>query len=148
VNLFWNCPHPWYEAWVTWRAMPKSKTGLVTVVVNSPAHSSLADAKGEHHTGELLNTPIRPASVAASASMQPYELDPPQPRGDFGMWIVSQTYHQSWTPAPPSQPSPTGDWRPPTLGVPIRSLGEVVTVAVAETEGGVLPAGRPFTGTP
>ena len=148
IGLWWNCPHPWYEAWVTWRGAPKSKAGQVTVIINSPAHAALPDAKGEHHNGELLNTPIRPAAVASSASMRPYEVNPSQSRGTFGCWVVSQTYHQSWKPPPTSAPSPPGDWRPPTLGAPIRSLGEVVTVAIAEIEGGVLPEGRPYTVTP
>jgi hypothetical protein len=114
------------------------------VTINSPAHSAVDDAKGEHHTGEPLNTPIRPASSVTSAAMRPYEVNPTETKGTHGMWVVSQTYHQSWTPPATSQPSPVGDWRPPTLGVPIRSLGEVVTVAIAEIEGGVLPDGRPY----
>lgn len=144
VDLFWSCPHPWYEAWVSWRAQPQAKTGQVTVILNSPAHQALADSKGEHHSGELLNSPIRPPSTASSRAMRPYEVDPDEATGRQGLWVVSQTYHQSWTPTPGSYPTPPGEWRPPTLGAPIRSLGPVVTVAIAEIEGGVLPDGRPY----
>jgi len=142
IVLLWNCPHPWYEGWVSWRRQERS--GQVMVQFNTPAHGAPVDAAGGAlHNGELFNSPIRPPGTDPS-KLAPYEIDPDEATGTNGLWLVSQTYHLEWTPPTSTAPSPAGTWRPPTLGRPVRSVGEVVTVAIAEIDGGVLPDGRTF----
>lgn len=144
ISLFWNCPHPWYEGWVGWKRHDDTpRGGQVTVVINTPAHRPPPEEGEEHHNGELFNSPLRPPPIDPKKH-QPYEIDPEIDRGDNGLWLVSQVYHQEYTPPVPTNVGAPNTWRPPTLGKPIRSLGEVLTVAIAEVDGGVLPAGRPF----
>jgi hypothetical protein len=144
ISMFWNCPHPWYEGWVSWhRRSGSRRSGQVTMVVNTPAHIPPSTEPG-HHNGELFNSPLRPAGDPPD-KIQPYEVEPTEATGDNGLWLVSQVYHQEWSPAPTSSaPSPPGTFRPPVLGRPVQSLGRVITVAIAERDGGVLPDGRPY----
>lgn len=147
ISMFWNCPHPWYEGWVSWKRHGRgTREGHVTMLVNTPAHGPLSGAGEGHHNGELFNSPLRPAG-AKPAAIKPYEVDPKTANAENGMWLVSQVYHQEYTPVS-SAGSPPGQWRPPTLGRPIHSLGEVITVAIAEIDGGVLPDGRDYVAGP
>lgn len=153
IALFWNCPHPWYEGWVTWQRWDRTPHGgHVTVVINTPAHRPAPPEGAESRskdrdTGELWNSPVKPA-VDPKADA-PYEVDPAEAKGDNGMWVVGQVLNQEWVPdASAAKTSPPGSWRPPVLGNPIHSVGEVVTVAIAERDGGVLPGGRPYVPQP
>ena len=37
IELFWKCPNPWFEGWVTWRHEPSQPaSGQVTVILATP----------------------------------------------------------------------------------------------------------------
>jgi len=72
-----------------------------------------------------------------------YAVNPTQPAGAEGLWVVSQAAHVLL----PTRhgPSPAGTWTPPTLGQPVLSAGPVVCVSPAVGDGGVAPDGIPCT---
>lgn len=127
IELFWRCPVPWFEGWVTWRRAPSSAAGgQVTVIVSTPGHGH-----------PLVNTPLRKASPPPAG----YQQDPTSAPGSQGMWVVSQSYHRP-RPAVLSAESGLGEWTFPTVGLAFTSEGDVVVVAPPEHEGGVLDPPR------
>lgn len=147
-SIYWNCPHPWYEGWVMWKRFNNSaRGGHITVIINTPAHRPRLDERASDseriHTGELSNTPYKLGPNPER--LRPYEKNPTKAEGAHGMWVVSHELNQEWTPNPgDAKTSPQNGWRPPTLGKPYRSVGNIVTVSIAEADGGVLPEGRPW----
>ncbi|MGH9275340.1 MAG: hypothetical protein ACRDZU_11900 [Acidimicrobiales bacterium] len=122
LELFWRCPIPWFEGWVTWRKHGKGRRdGQVTVVVSTPSHGH-----------PVKNTPVRTGELAAGG----YALNPVTAPGDQGMWVVSQTYHRPW-PKTVTEESGLGEWTFPTKGLAYVSEGAVVVVAPPEREGGI-----------
>ncbi len=129
VDLFWKCPQPWFEGWVTWHQHgPGMHDGQVTVLASTPGHGH-----------PLKNTPLRQNEPASGG----YRLNPVAPEGPQGMWVVSQQYHKP-RPVVTTEESGLGEWSFLTLGLGFESRGEVVVVAPPEDEGGILPNPRPF----
>lgn len=129
IELFWRCPIPWFEGWVTWRTSRAGPTGgQVTVLLSTPSHGH-----------PLKNTPLR-SKVPPDPD---YAEDPPTAAGPQGSWVVSQRYHRPRVTVL-SLPSPQGTWTFPTLGLAYRSEGAPVTVSPAEWEGGVLNPPTPW----
>ena len=129
IELFWRCPIPWFEGWVTWRARGNApKGGQVTVLLSTPSHGH-----------PLKNTPLR-SNIPADPD---YVEDPPAAAGTQGSWVVSQRYHRPRITVL-SLPAPQGDWTFPTLGLAYSSEGAPVTVSPAEWEGGVLNPPTPW----
>ncbi|MBV8950424.1 MAG: hypothetical protein JOZ99_06085 [Actinobacteria bacterium] len=131
IEVFWRCPAPWFEGWVTWRKEIDG-SGRVTVHLHTPSHEY----------GALLMSPIR----QPPASTRPmYELNPQTSDGARGMWVIAQEQqvkHRTWRNA--NAPGRSGHWYFPRFGAMIESRGAVVTVQTSEADGGVLPTGRPY----
>jgi hypothetical protein len=129
LDMFWRCPQPWFEGWVTWREHGKGpREGQVTVLVSSPGHGY-----------PLRTTPVRnPAETGPE-----YELGPTTASGTQGVWCISQRHHRRWVPDS-TKPSRRGKWDLPVLHH--ESRHDVVVVSLAEHEGGVRPDGRPYDG--
>ncbi len=133
LEVFWRCPLPWFETWVTWRQHGDARRqGQVTVVVSTPSHGHV-----------VKNSPVRPGEGPQGG----YQLDPPKTEGTQGMWVVSQTYHRPW-PKIVSEESGLGEWKFPTQGLGYVSEGNVVVVSPAEKEGGVLNPPRAWKPRP
>ena len=127
IELFWRCPIPWFEGWVTWRVKGTPSTdGQVTVLLSTPSHGH-----------PLKNTPLRTNVVPD------YAEDPPSAVGSQGSWVVSQRYHRPRK-VVMSLPSPQGTGTFPTVGLAYNSEGTPVTVSPAEWEGGVLNPPTPW----
>ncbi|MGQ0431539.1 MAG: hypothetical protein ACT452_03925 [Microthrixaceae bacterium] len=123
VEIFWRCPIPWFEGWVTWRRHGTGAgDGQVTLLISTPGHGH-----------PLRNTPLRQNEPAGSG----YARDASRAEGPQGMWVVSQSYHRPW-PSSTTAESGLGEWRFPTQGLAYESQGPVVVVAPPEREGGVL----------
>jgi hypothetical protein len=107
IELFWKCPTPWFETWVSTRKVPNSSTGLVTVTFLSPSHngaivadsplavSAVASPQGGGHPVpsweddyEWLGHP-HPVQVAPSRP----RVVPPTARR-FATWVVSHKRHR------------------------------------------------------
>jgi hypothetical protein len=135
ISVLWKCPCPWYEGWIEFKRYPGGgpNDGHVTVVLSTPAHGV-----------KLFDSPVQPGAV----------VNPVEPAGKEGLWVVSQAVHlmvQNPPRVPEPQPalpdstaSPAGTWGPPTLGQPVRSVGSVVCVAPQIGDGGVNPGGMPY----
>ena len=137
ISILWKCPCPWYEGWIEFKAYdgkPTAQHGHVTVVLSTPSHGV-----------KLYDTPIRPTNQppVSNDPWGTYQLNPEQPAGPEGLWVVSQSVHAQIASAP-STKTPAGTWAPPTLGTPVFSAGPVVTVATAVGDGGVAPPGLPL----
>ena len=127
IELFWRCPIPWFEGWVTWRARQRTVR---------PGH------------GPPLDTQPRPPAEEHSPAVQnppdpDYAEDPPAAVGPQGSWVVSQRYHRPRV-IVLSLPSPVGQGTFPTLALAYNSEGAPVTVSPAEWEGGVLNPPTPW----
>ena len=127
IELFWRCPIPWFEGWVTWRT-GNGPSGQVTVLLSTPSHGH-----------PLRNTPLR----SKNPPDPNYEEDPPAAVGPQGSWVISQRYHRPRV-IVLSLPSPVGQGTFPTLALAYNSLGAPVTVSPAEWEGGVLNPPTPW----
>jgi hypothetical protein len=136
ISILWKCPEPWYEGWIEWKdyGVAGNKSGHVTVVLSTPSHGV-----------KLYDTPIRPpdAPTVVNDPYHAYQLNPDEPAGPEGMWVVSQVLNKPLAYGKP-QPTPPGDWSPPTLGLPVYSAGSVITVSPATPDGGAAPNGMPL----
>jgi hypothetical protein len=137
ISILWKCPSPWYEGWVEFKdygAARSVSAGHVTVVLSTPSHGV-----------KLYDSPIRPVGspTVKGDPYHAYALNPDEPAGPEGLWVVSQAAH---TQIPNAKAAPTGagDWTPPTLGQPVYSAGPVVTVSPAVPDGGAAPPGMPY----
>ena len=74
IEIFWRCPAPWFEGWVTWRGEPDC--GHVTVHFHTPSHCESA----------LLLSPIR---QAPDDQIPDYEFEPVSSAADRGMWVIA-----------------------------------------------------------
>ncbi len=137
ISILWTCPSPWYEGWIEFKdygSIRSVKGGHVTVMLSTPSHGV-----------RLYDSPIRPADAPTVLNdpYQAYALNPDEPAGPQGLWVVTQAAHsQMPSTAPP--PTPAGTWAPPTLGQPVYSAGPVVTVSPAVPDGGAAPGGMPY----
>jgi hypothetical protein len=156
IEVFWRCPAPWFEGWVTWRregskapsgdglfdrfrAMVTSifgrggdDDGHVTVHLHTPSHCGSV----------LLLSPLRAAPFDAIADYDPHPVSSNMNRG---MWVIAhkeQIQHNFYA---VTEPSPPGSFPLPMFGPMVESVGEIVTVQPNEPDGGVLADGRPYT---
>jgi hypothetical protein len=137
ISILWKCPSPWYEGWVEFKDYGSARAvrgGHVTVVLSTPSHGV-----------KLYESPIRPVGspTVKDDPYHAYALNPDEPAGPEGLWVVSQSAH---TQIPNAKAAPTGagEWTPPTLGQPVYSAGPVVTVSPAVPDGGAAPYGMPY----
>jgi hypothetical protein len=133
ITLLWKCPQPWYEGWIEFQEWGnQARDGHVTVVLSTPAHGR-----------KLYTSPLRPPTAVAIDPYNAYKVDPREPAGPNGLWVVSQTVHRKWT-RPGSAPSGSTSWAPPPLGCYVESMGGVVCVSISVPDGGAAPAGIPY----
>ena len=135
IELFWKCQGPWFEGWITWRAQGKGsdRTGQVTVIMATPGNGS----------------PIR-RSPRRGGPAEGYEVGPKRADGDHGMWVVAHEQeervhilHSDYTAA-----TEAGEFPIPTFGPGFVGCGDIVVVAPAERDGGVLATGRQWEAGP
>jgi hypothetical protein len=145
IEVFWRCPAPWFETWVTWRGTENpgqstDKTGHVTVHVHSPSHDNAA----------LIESPIRSAPDNARAE---YKDEPNTPNGPYlssdnrerGMWVIAHRNQDPVIPIFGPITTAVGQiWGLPNFGSGYHSHGEIVAVQPNEPDGGVKAAGRPY----
>jgi len=143
IEVFWRCPAPWFEGWVTWQRDPSSTgSGHVTVHLLTPSH----------HRSALLLSPIRsaPASGVPEYGQDPQTPPTPPapplvaaPYGDRGMWVIAhrdQREHLVYGPTGGT----SGAWDLPSFGPLVESKGDIVVVQPNEPDGGVRSGGRAY----
>lgn len=129
VELFWKCPQPWLEGWVSWRKHGSGRRdGQVTVVIATPGNGAPVNSS--------------PVPAQPSSPNTPFQIGPSKASGDHGMWVVTHL-HNDPAPVQPPAPSGQGHWQEPVFGATCVSTGPVTVVAPSEIYGGVLPGGRP-----
>lgn len=148
IEVFWACPHPWVEGWVTWRCDPNNKAdGQVTAIFATPADT----------VNQITTRPLEPA-------------DPPTPLTQGvspgteaqGMWLISQSDHISHTvyrqvDIPNGSAvdrildslafligMPSQVWTVPSPTTLRQGDGPVVTVELPPEHGGPIPGGMPY----
>ena len=129
IELFWRCPVPWFEGWVTWRANGSGPGGQVTVLLTTPSHGH-----------PLKNSPLR----SKTPPDPDYQENPPAAVGPQGSWVVSQGYHRPRVTVVSLPATAEIPWTFPTLALAYKSEGPPVTVSPAEWEGGVLNPPTPW----
>jgi hypothetical protein len=135
IEIFWRCPAPWFEGWVTWRGEPDG-SGHVTVHLHTPSHDDSV----------LL---LGPRRGAPDNLKHDYKDNPLSSTMDRGMWVITHEqqeplpYYAATNPSPPGQP-----WQLPTFGPFYYSHGEIVCVQPNEPDGGVRNQGRPYMPAP
>ena len=81
VEVFWACPNPWFEAWVTWRDHGDdghgNSRGQVMLLLKSP--------------GDTFNTTI--SDLTAPPHPFADMLDPASSDTEQGMWVISHARH-------------------------------------------------------
>jgi hypothetical protein len=133
IEVFWRCPAPWFEGWVTWRRDDRD-SGHVTVHLHTPGH----------HESALLLSPIR---SAPNDTYPDYKLQPVHCDMDRGQWVIAHTHQETiahyevMNPSPPAE----GKWVLPTFGPLYHSYGDIITVQPNEPDGGVRASGRAYT---
>jgi hypothetical protein len=131
IEVFWRCPAPWMEGWVTWRR-ESDGSGHVTVHIHTPSHEG----------SRLLLSPIR---TPPDSQRPDYMTSPTQSDMDRGMWVIAHEVQTQYPVYSSSTPSGVGDFQLPTFGPVVESHGDIVTVQPNEPDGGVLANGRAFT---
>ena len=130
IEIFWRCPAPWFEGWVTWRGT--SDAGHVTVHLHTPSHDQSA----------LLLSPTR---GAPDNTRHDYEYEPVACNMEKGMWVIAHEQQQQLPYYAPINPTPPGEpWQLPTFGPFYFSHGPIVTVQPNEPDGGVRHSGRAY----
>jgi hypothetical protein len=131
IDFYWICQGPFFQGWVTWLAPSRfDASGRVTVTFTTPA------AEG-HPVKEKITRP--PAQAGARYRCPP---DPDDWKASHGMWVVG---HEDYDKIVLLSTQGTGLRR---IAVPSvqwrRKRTDVVCVAPAEWEGGVLSEGRRY----
>jgi hypothetical protein len=137
IEIFWRCPAPWLEAWVTWREAADG-AGHVTVHLHTPSHDASA----------LL---LGPKRGAPDNARHDYLDEPVACDMEKGMWVIAHEqqeqlpYYAPTNPTPPTPPGqPAQHWQLPTFGPFYYSHGPIVAVQPNEPDGGVRHSGRPY----
>ncbi len=124
IELFWKCPNPWFEGWVTWRHDPADVSkGQVTVVLATPGNGAvvLADPRAGR-------SPV---------------VDPVSPSGQQGMWVITHAGHDQKI-VPTTLPTAPGQIPLPTLGALFVGRPAITTVAPSFIDGGASPTGLAY----
>jgi len=168
IEVFWRCPAPWFEGWITWRGKPEgnhkvSHSGHVTVHFHTPGHNGGGLIQSPQRPGYLLRNPVpadyKQEPVTAASQYLPSD-------GERGMWVVAQQRQELRNPdgwliepgnvvpnsaAPGNTVNPAGtqegQWYVDQIpiGAGFVSTGDVVVVQPSEPDGGVVAGGRPYT---
>lgn len=135
ISLLTACGIRWFEGWVSWRRVGAGGgDGHVTVFLLTPTHGKPAEP-----------TLLRPTPSTPEAPGQPYAVNPARADGDQGLWAVGAVLEHRRDPEPGSARwVPPGSFPRPHLGPTYVGMGDIVVVAPPETQGGVLPTGRPY----
>ncbi len=135
VSLLTACGIRWFEGWISWRRVgQRPDGGHVTVFLLTPTHGQPAEP-----------TLLRPTASSAGRPGDPYLVNPPRAEGNQGLWAVGAVLERRIDPESTSaQWVAPGSFPRPHLGPTYEGQGEIVVVAPPETQGGVLPGGRPY----
>ncbi|HVN51681.1 MAG TPA: hypothetical protein VMT43_09625 [Acidimicrobiales bacterium] len=126
VELFWKCPNPWFEGWITWRAgSASSADGQVTVIFATPGNG-----------GWVYPDPC--------AGRNPV-VDPASAQTDRGMWVITHRGHTEYVVSTTVE-TPPGAVPIPTLGAFWAGTAPLVTVAPSFGDGGGHDGGLPYGG--
>ncbi len=137
IDITWKCAQAWFEGWVWWRRIGPS--GVVILVFATP--SSGTGVYKDIGAGKL--GPANPLGyrnpVGDRENLDGSGLD----TRNQGMWVISHEGNDQ-SGFKRQVPSPSGDY--PGVGIlPVtRGVGDVITWALAEVDGGVLPDGRSY----
>jgi hypothetical protein len=124
IQLFWKCPNPWFEGWVSWRHEPAHPAqGVVTVILATPGNGA-----------QVLPDPRTGRSPG---------IDPTAATTDEGMWIVTHAGHTPWV-VPTTTPTTSGVIPLPSLGCLWQGNPGLTTVAPSFGDGGVTGSGFPY----
>ena len=124
IELFWKCPNPWFEGWVTWRHEPaQPASGQVTVILATPGNGAV-----------VLDDPRQGRTPS---------VGPVAPTGNQGMWVVTHAGHRPYVVLTTVTTAP-GHIPIPTLGTLFAGLTPVVTVAPSFIDGGASPNGLAY----
>jgi hypothetical protein len=124
IELFWKCPNPWFEGWVTWRSeSATAATGQVTVIFATPGNG-----------GWVYPDP--------RSGRNPV-VDPASSQTDRGMWIVTHGGHDPYVVSSSIETKP-GVLPIPTLGAFWAGTAPLVTVAPSFGDGGGRDGGLPY----
>jgi len=123
IELFWKCPNPWFEGWVTWRRDPVTGHGQVTVILATPGNGAV-----------VLDDPRDGRSP---------QVDPASPTGDHGMWIITHEGHERHV-LPTTAPTSPGQVPFPTGGTLYVGRPGLTTVAPSFPDGGADPNGLAY----
>jgi hypothetical protein len=157
IELFWKCPTPWFEGWVTVRPQygRRGPSGTVMIVFMSPSHEGANVAESP-----IASSPTT-QPVAGMPSVPSWQDDYEQlgvpvpvvgrPRvraidRSYATWVVTHTNHitvpgEVIITSNTTEPSDFTDWGIPQLSI-YRGVGDVVVVAPAMAAGGIAYDGR------
>jgi hypothetical protein len=135
VSILTACTVRWFEGWVSWRRVgPEPAGGHVVVLLLTPTHGKPAEP-----------TLLRPTSTTTGQPGPPYAINPARADGDQGLWAIGAVFERRDDPEPVSaQWVKPGSFPRPHLGPTYFGEGGIVVVAPPESQGGVLPEGRPY----
>jgi hypothetical protein len=154
IEIFWRCPAPWFEGWVTWRretTLPRGDgivararrllTSFLTGSRDPGGHVTVHLHTPSHCNSVLLLSPRR---TGPPTLIPDYKDNPVRCDMDRGMWVIAheqQVPHNNYA---VTEPTPPGTFPLPTFGPFVESTGDVVTVQPNEPDGGVLANGRAY----
>lgn len=142
IEMFWKCPQRWFEGWVSWRADAKSGTGQVTMMLATPGHGKPvleSPIAGWNHVLNPSSDWTPTGDLPVTPPPAPGALDDLAPKG---MWVITHTDHAQMPTTPDEGATSSGRWTVPAFGPSYVGVGEIVTVAPSERDGGVRPQGR------
>ena len=117
VEIFWKCPNPWFEGWVTWRRSRRHpEEGQVTTIIATPA--------------DALNS-IRRVPADPGRGAPPLVTPTGVPDVGQGMWLVTQSTHVQ-----PADPGAGG------RSESVRDEGDVTVLELTTEAGGPAPGLR------
>jgi hypothetical protein len=131
IEIFWRCPAPWMEGWVTWRR-ELNGSGHVTVHLHTPSH----------HGSALLLSPFR---NPPRDTWPDYDDDPTSSTAARGMWVIAHKQQEHINDYDTTTGTEVGSGRLPSFGPLVHSFGDIVTVQPNEPDGGVRGVGRVYT---
>jgi hypothetical protein len=143
LEIFWKCPQPWFEGWVTWRLHEStSDKGQVTVVLATPGTGTPVLQSPMFGRG-AIESPWTVAAGRTPTDPSTYDARSASPDHlDRGMWVI--THHENLVlPAIPSnRPTRRGQWEGivPAIGPAYAGVGPIRVVSPSLQDGGVEPS--------
>jgi hypothetical protein len=128
IDIEWVCQGPFFQCWVTWQRSPKAASGRVSLMISTPAADGLeVEAKITRPTvkaGYAYPVPANAWNAAHGALVVGHE--------DYTKKTTYSTLGSTFG----LIRVPHIEWR--------AKKADVICVAPAEWEGGVLPNGHPY----